>query len=183
MRQQQQVSFLQSLTSAECQNLHSRYAKRYYKSLSICEQYNRSRWVPWRAVQDPQFSACQKLLSSNDDQSLITLTGFNCQTFNWLNESFTPYCNTHSPHVSKSGSIIPVPNNGYGCLRLMLAADCLGLCLAWTRTTGPLFLLHVVFGMTKLSCLISLQFGCRFIIHFLHNNTYAKIAVPTVEKF
>jgi hypothetical protein len=81
MRQQQQTTFLQSLTSAERQKLHSHYAKRYYKSLSIRERRNRSRWVPRRALQDPQYSAWQKLLSSNDDQSLITLTGFNCQTF------------------------------------------------------------------------------------------------------
>jgi hypothetical protein len=64
----------------------------------------------------------------------------------------------------------------------MSAADCLGLCLAWTRTTGPLFLLQVVFGMTKSSCSIYLRFGRRLLIHILHDNQYAKIAVPTAEK-
>jgi hypothetical protein len=96
MRQQQRVSFLQSLTSAERRKLHSRYAKRYYKSLSIREKRNRSRCVPHRALQDPQHSAWRKLLWSNDDQSLITLTGFNRQTYDWLNNLYSPFTTIHT---------------------------------------------------------------------------------------
>jgi uncharacterized membrane protein YidH (DUF202 family) len=36
----------------------------------------------------------------------------------------------------------------------MSAADCLGLCLAWTRTTGPLFLLQVAFAIEKYNWII-----------------------------
>jgi hypothetical protein len=65
MRQQQQTTFLQSLTSAERRKLHSRYAKRYYKSLSIRERRNR-------------YSAWRKLLSSNCKKRTILVGMLRC---------------------------------------------------------------------------------------------------------
>jgi hypothetical protein len=171
------------LTPHERQKLHSRYAKRFYNSLTCRQRCMRSRCVPRKALHDPQFSAWRKIISSNNDQSLITMTGFNHQTFEWLNNLFEPYYSSHSPHVDANGSIVPIPCQGYGRPRLMSAADCLGLCLAWTRTTGPLFLLQVVFGMTRTSCSVYLRFGRRLLIHILHNNEYAKIAIPTIKKY
>jgi hypothetical protein len=109
---------------------HSRYAKTYYKSLSKKDKQRRTRSIPRWALQDPKCSAWRKLLNSTNDQSLITLTGLDHTTFNYLHRLFKPYFYYYSPHLNNKGRIVPIPFNGRGRPRLITSEDCLGLVLA-----------------------------------------------------
>jgi DDE superfamily endonuclease len=161
---------------------HSRYAKAYYKNLSKRQRKLRSRCIPRRALQHPHCSAWRKLLSSADDQSLITLTGLDHSTFNWLHRLFKPYYYYYTPHVDNKGRIIPIPFKGRGRPRLMKSEDCLGLVLAWTRTTGAMFIIQMVFGITRTSCSIYLRYGRRLLIKILVRNPLAKLGLPSPDK-
>jgi hypothetical protein len=69
------------------------------------------------------------------------------EAFDWLNTLLKPVYNGHSPWISTTGHIENVPKS-CGCPQLLTSLDCLGLCLAWTRTWGPCYVLSMIFGIT-----------------------------------
>ncbi len=142
--------------------VHSRYRKTYLKKLKSVQRRLRQRRIPRVALQDATHSAWKTLFHSGNDQALITLTGLDFETFNWLSPKFSALYDTHSPFVDPDGRIVPLRNlpvNQGGRPRMLSGADCLGLCLAWTRTRGSIMVLQIIFGMTGTPVSIYLRFG------------------------
>jgi hypothetical protein len=55
---------------------HSRYKKLFYRSLSIEDRQLRQQRIPRISLQDSHQSSWRRLYHSENDQALITLTGF-----------------------------------------------------------------------------------------------------------
>ena len=138
-------------------SIHSRYQKKYLKQLRSLQRRLRQRRIPRASLLDPRQSAWCTLLESGNDQALITLTGFDFHSFRWLSERFSTLYTTHSPFVDPDGRIVPLGANNPrqtnlgGRPRLLSSDDCLGMCLAWTRTRGSNMVLQIIFGMTASS--------------------------------
>jgi len=107
--------------------IHSQYRKDFLKSLDI-EQLRYSAW--------------QKLYSAQNDQGMITLTGFDCASFASLCALFAPVFDSYTPFVPSGTSCFEqekLPNKGRK--RMICQEDGLGLVLAWTRTLMALQLI------------------------------------------
>jgi hypothetical protein len=112
---------------------------------------------------------------------LITLTGLDFNTFDWLLEKFQEIHDNYSPFVDPHGRIVPRSNPQKGGRpRLVTAFDCLGLCLAWTRTRGSNMVLQIIFGMTSSPVSMYLRFGRRILIHLLNAEPDAAVKAPSV---
>ena len=122
---------------------HSRYRKDFLRSLSIEERRRRSRKIPRCALIPLNLSPWRKLQASQNDQAFITMTGFDCESFQKILEIFAPMFHGHTPFDS-SGSIVEFEYTT-DRKRDVTAADCLGLVLIWTRTRGSLNVLQLVF--------------------------------------
>jgi hypothetical protein len=158
--------------------VHSRYRKKFLKRLNVRYRRLRQRRIPRVALQDPTQSAWRTLLESGNDQAMITLTGLDMETFNWLCSRFEHWYVGHSPFVDPSHCIVPLQRRNKGRPRLISAADCLGLCLAWTRTRGSTVVLQLIFGMTATPVSMYLRFGRRILIQVLQSEPDAAIKIP-----
>jgi hypothetical protein len=69
---------------------HSRYRKKFLKSLSEEERCLRSRKIPRASLLTLDMSPWRNLLASDVDQSLITMTGFDGASFASLLQKFAP---------------------------------------------------------------------------------------------
>lgn len=112
---------------------------------------------------------------------MITLTGFDFVSFEYLCNLFAPFYNDFSPWTDSEGYIVRKKTKR-GRPRLLSAEDCLGLVLAWTRTRGSLMALQLIFGMTMTPVGKYIQFARRILVRVLKTNDIAKITMPTVEK-
>jgi hypothetical protein len=124
-------------------NLHSRYHRDYYHSLTLEQQRLRDKQITQTALNIPHFSSWVTLFNSCNDQALIGLTGLNFETF----EVVLPIYYSYSPWIGRDNTIQPVKSVA-GRKRLIDATTCLGLYLAWTRTRGSCMILQMVFGLT-----------------------------------
>jgi hypothetical protein len=164
--------------------VHSRYRKQYLQRLGSLQRRIRQRRIPRVSLQDASQSAWKTLFNSGNDQALITLTGLDFETFHWLLPKFCALYDSHSPFGDPDGSIIALPNfpiNRGGRPRMMKGTDCLGICLAWTRTRGSSMVLQIIFGMTATSVSLYLRFGRRILIEALKGEPLAAIKVPSIE--
>jgi hypothetical protein len=161
--------------------IHSRYRKDYYQQLDSIRRRLRDKRIPRVALHNTTTCAWQQVYESANDQALITLTGFDFDTFNWLESMFTPVHDNYSPFISPDGSIVKI-NKEKGRKRLIQGKDCLALCLAWTRTRGSNFALQMIFGMTATPISMYLRFGRRILIKILFRHPAAMVCIPTVEK-
>ena len=152
-------------SSSKNKKKHSRYLKLFHKSLSLSERRIRSRKIPRIALYSPKDCAWRKLWNSNDDQSLITLTGLLFQAFKALEKKFTPLFDTHSPH--STDGMVKLLDDKRSRKRIVTDWDCLGLVLAWTRTRGSLYVLQILFGMTRTSLDIYLTFSKYILLKIL----------------
>jgi hypothetical protein len=112
---------------------------------------------------------------------MITLTGFDVETFGWLLYKFEPLFSNLSPFVGEDGTIVE-KTVGRGRPRLMSATDCLAMNLAWTRLRGSSMALSMIFGMTGTSVSMYLRFGRRLVIRILSAEPDAAIHIPSVDK-
>ena len=137
--------------AARNEERHKRTSSRYQKSCrfqqSEYERYIRQRRIPRHSLLPVSKSPWQRVYSSQDDQAMITLTGFDVNSFHYLCSVFAPMCETYSPFVNKDGYIVKKRSRA-GRPRQMRSEDCLGLVLAWTRTRGSLMVLQLIFGTT-----------------------------------
>ncbi|KAI2499726.1 hypothetical protein MHU86_14738 [Fragilaria crotonensis] len=166
--------------------VHSRYRKKFLKNLGSLQRRLRQRRIPRVSLQDASQSAWKTLFNSGNDQALITLTGLTFEVFNWLLPKLSELYDTHSPFGSADGSIIAIHNdqviNRGGRPRMMKATDCLGMCLAWTRTRGSSMVLQItIFGMTATSVSLYLRFGRRILVEVLKNEPLSAIGIPSIE--
>lgn len=158
---------------------HSRYRKDFYSRLSPYEKGLRDRRIPRIALQNPSDSAWRTLLSAGSNQALITLTGLNFETFDWLLERFRPLYEEYSPFIDPNGKIVRIRFQGRGRKRLIDAQDCLGLVLAWTRTRGSNMVLQMIFGMTGTPVSMYLRYARRLLIRILANEPDSAIRIPS----
>jgi len=70
--------------------------------------------MPQIALLPPEKSAWRKIYESRSDQAMITFTGFDFDTFEWLNSKFEPYFKMYSPFIKGEAYIVPIPCPGKG---------------------------------------------------------------------
>lgn len=156
---------------------HSRYQKAFYRALSAEEKQLRQRRIPRISLHSTRQCAWRYLFFSYNDQALITVTGLNHATFEYLLRLFKPIFDTTTPF----GETIILTNNR-GRKRTVTAVDCLGLVLAWTRTRGSTMSLQMHFGMSMTNLSLYLRFGRRIVASILSRDHFAKIALPSDER-
>ena len=163
--------------------LHSRYKKIVYKSLSRYQKRIRYNRIPRLSLQDASDCAWSKLYASNNDQALITLTGLYFSVFRYLASKFKPLFNAYSPWVDDgTGKLKLKIKANKSRPRLISAAQCLGLNLAWTRTRRSLMALQLIFGMSFTLLHVYIRFRRRILIEILKKDPASAIKVPCPDK-
>jgi DDE superfamily endonuclease len=146
-------------------------------------RWRRVRRFPRDALLDPidDVTPWRKLFESGNDQALICATGFDHDTFSWLEERFTPLFNSNSPYSTDGfiRSIDPLRIRG-GRPRKIDANTCLGLTLMWTRTRGSLSVLQCLFGITGSPLDLWLRFGRKLVIAILKEASAELAIKPTL---
>ncbi len=143
---------------------------RFTQLLSEEDRRRRDRRIPWISLVDPYESAFFCLYHSGNDQSLITITGFDHRTFSYLLNKFAPLYQRYSAYSSNgSGLIREVRNNGSrgSRPRTLDPCSCLGLVLCFSRTKGPLQVLQMVFGLSYSVLCLFLKFAIRLLLKVL----------------
>ena len=158
---------------------HSRYRKDFYNSLDEDARRIRQRRLPRLSLLSPSKSPWRKLFLSKSDQGMITLTGFDYDSFNTVCEKFAPVFEAFSPFGKDDVTAITPKVSRRGQRRKIHASDCLGLVLAWTRTRGSLAVLQMIFGMSMTNLSTYLRFGRRIVIEVFKNDPMATIRLPT----
>ena len=125
---------------------------------------------PWRQV-----------YISNNDQGMITLTGFDVKSFHHFLDLFHPVFNKYSPFIDDDGFILK-KEMGRRWPQSIESMDCLGLLLAWSRTHGSTMALQLIFGMAMTAVSKYLQFAQRIVIKVLKHNNLAKIRMPSLDE-
>ena len=157
---------------------HSRYRKDFYLTLSDDSKRMRQRRLPRVSLHSPHKSAWRKLYHSKNDQGMITLTGFDFNSFNAVSKKLAPLFNVFTP-FRRDHETITLKTSPRGRRRQINAVDCLGLVLAWTRTRGSMAVLQMIFGLTMTNLSTYLRFGRRIVIEVLKNDPDATIRLPT----
>lgn len=163
--------------------IHSRYRKAFLRSLDIVDRRRRQRKIPRCCLQKPSESAWRKLYDAQNDQGMITLTGFDCASFASLCALFAPVFDAYTPFVPSGTSCFEQEKTiNKGRKRMIRPEDGLGLTLAWTRTRGSMMALQMIFGMTYSNLDDYLLYGKRVIVKVLGNNSQARVCVPSSDK-
>jgi hypothetical protein len=157
---------------------HSRYRKDFYNTLSDESKRVRQRRLPRMSLLSPHNSPWRKLYNSQNDQGMITLTGFDYVSFNVVSEKFARLFDEYTP-FKKDDNTIVLKISRRGRKRMIDAVDCLGLVLAWTRTRGSMVVLQMIFGLSMTNLSTYLRFGHRIVIEVLKNDPDATIRLPT----
>ena len=110
---------------------HSRYQKRFHCALCAAERQIHQRRIPRASLHAVHRSAWGALFYSYNNQALITATGLDHETFQYLLSVFEPIYNTYTPF----GSTL-IKTSTRGRKRRITTVDRLGLVLVWTRTRG-----------------------------------------------
>jgi len=162
--------------------------QRSFRSSLIKEGRNRRRRSLNRKVLlHPSLSPWMKLYSSGTDGSLITITGFDHPTFQYILDLFTPFFSAFTPWCSKQGGVDGLQymrrntNEKRGKKRMVTAAACLGLTLAWYRFRGAEFVLQGWFGFTGTQTNVWLRFGRRMLVKALRTEEAAIVRFPSNE--
>jgi DDE superfamily endonuclease len=182
-RNQQRRHFIMAMV-ALCDAARDGEPERFHDLLSQEARRRRDRRIPRIALLHPSASPWARVLEHGTDQAMITLTGFDHASFNALHEMFQPIFLTHSPHSSDGviRRIRPETSFRRGRPRMITSAACLGLVLVYGRTTGVVFLLCSVFGLTHTPLSMWLRFGRRVLLHVLKDHELARVKMPNVEK-
>ena len=112
---------------------HSRYRKKFLKSLSEEERRLCSRKIPRALLLTLEMSPWRNLLALEVDQSLITMTGFNDVSFTSLLQKFAPLFDDYTPFNTSHILLKQDPSKGGRPMKVR-PEDCLGLVLVWTPT-------------------------------------------------
>ena len=122
---------------------------------------------------------CDVMFSCQDDQAMITLTGFDIESIQYQLHLFTPVHEHYTPFMDADGFLIWKVSLTRGRPRLMNPTDCLGLVLAWSRTKGSLMVLQLIFGIMMSLVAKCIQFACGILVKILKSNNFAKIKLPS----
>lgn len=94
--------------------------------------------------------------------SMITLTGFDYQTFHYLLPSFDRLYRAYT-YYSADGALRITDVRG-GRPRSMIAVQCLGLVFAWSRARGYGMVLCILFRVTASVFSLFIRFKSRFLL-------------------
>jgi hypothetical protein len=142
----------------------------------------RDKRVPRPALLMPWESSFEKILYSGNEQSLITVTGFDFYSFNLLHDMFAPVFNTHSPYSTDGNIKLLNMRETRGRPRLCTSEACLAMNLAYFRSKGEFYWFCTFFGITYSAYCLWLRFGRRIILHILYDHPNAKVQMPTPDK-
>jgi len=157
----------------------------FRQQLDLASRRRRDRRIPRIALQDPNFSPWVRLFCSNSEQALITFTGLDYRSFNYLNTKFKPLYERYTPYSSSGRIRLRRVVNGVPVIRRPLSLDsrgCLGLVCSFTRTRGPLYALQLMFGLTGTVISLFLRFGRRLLLRVLKAEPGSRIQMPSVEE-
>ena len=99
------------------------------------------------ALTHPNESSFAVLFASGHDDALVTLCGFDHESFNKLHLKFQPFFDDYSPYRQR-GRRIEKHNKNLGRQRIITSIQCHALVLSWNRTRGSNAVLQLIFGMT-----------------------------------
>ena len=156
---------------------HSRYQKVFHRALSDEERQLHLRRIPRISLQSPCESAWRHLFYSYNNQALITVTGLDHATFEYLLRLFQPIFDSTTPFGEITEKTDP-----RGRKRTITAVDCLGLVLTWTRTRGSTMSLQMHFGLSMTNLTMYLRFGRRIVADVLNSDHFAGIKIPSDDQ-
>ncbi len=160
---------------------HSCYSREFYfKTLDLYEKSIRMNNIPTCGLLNVDRSVWRYLYHANNDPGFITFTWMNHSAFRKCLEVFAPYFDSYSPFYSNGK--VSIKDSPQGWKFKIHPEDCLGLTLAWTRTRGGRFALHMIFGMTATNFAMYVKFGLRIIVKCLNKHKDAKIQIPNDAK-
>jgi hypothetical protein len=166
-----------------CHANHSWYCKDFHRSLDIFHRRLRQRKIPRCSLQKQSGRAWRCLYKSRNDQGMITLTGFDCTTFDLLCEIFAPVFDSYTLFVPSGSSCFErTKQSNKGRPWMIWPEDCLGLVLAWNRTKGLVMVLQLIFAMTYTNLDDYLLFAKRIIVKVLRNHPIARVQIPSGKK-
>ena len=113
------------------QRRHSRYQKHFHRALSHKDQQLRQWRIPCVWLQEIEQSPWPCLFYSYNDQALITLTGLDHATFDYLLRLFQPIFDNYTPFGDGDNIQKKLTK---GRKRTVDALDVLVLVLTWMRT-------------------------------------------------
>ena len=173
--------------------LHQNAKKSSFRqALTVAESRLRSGKIRRGALLPPSESAFMHLFNSGQDDALITLCGFDHESFAMLLNLFEPYFDQYTPHMlnkdsSSSAGYFKRVKKGksgkrQGRPRIFTAVMVLGLVLAWTRTRGSYKVLQIIFGFTSTPLSLWLRFGRRVLVQVLQKHPLARVEMPNEEQ-
>lgn len=151
---------------------------RFYHSLTEEGRWRRDRNIPRFALPNPYWAPWEHVYRSEDDGSLITVTGFDYNAFQFMLGIFTPYFEKYTPWSENGEFRARNCHEKRGRKRIINAAACLGLVLAWFRFRGGEYTLQGWFGFTGGHANIWLRFGRRMLLKALLNVPEALVRFP-----
>ena len=172
----------------ENNNQKTRCRGRYKAALSAEGKRRRDRRIPRVSLLMPWASPWEKVYSSANDQSLITLTGFDCASFNQLHERFCQFFNCLTPHMSKDGKLTFLKRQiggqlvSHGRKWIITSDTCLGLLLVYNRTTVTIYTLSCLFGVSSTAVSLYTRFARLIVLRILKYHPDAKITLPSNQK-
>ena len=102
----------------------------FRQQLDLAGHRCRDRRIPRITLQDPNSSPWVRLFCSNSEQALITFTGLDYRSFNYLNTKFKPLFERYTPYSSSGKIRLRRVVNGVPVICRPLSLDshgCLGL--------------------------------------------------------
>ena len=154
----------------------------FHKSLELQSRRLRQGKIRRAALHHPRQSAFAKLFNSGQDDALVTLCGFDHQTFASLHEMFKVEFEKYSPYSHDRRIQRRLPRKKAGRKHLLSSIHCLGLILAWTRTRGSYSVLQLIFGLTVNCLSLWLRYGRRLLLKILRDHPLAKVKMPTEDE-
>jgi DDE superfamily endonuclease len=144
----------------------------------------RNRNLKRKVLLDPSQSPWAKLYASNDNAALITVTGFDHDAFQIMLELFQPLFVQYTPWTRQQDGrrFKKVKNSNKGRKRMVDAATCLGLVLAWYRFKGAQWILQGWFGLTGTQTNVWLRFGRRMLFRAIRNHPDSLVRYPNDDE-
>lgn len=155
----------------------------YRQNISLAAKRRRDRRISRVALMKPTMSAFETLFGSGYDRSLITLTGFDHNSFRYIHESFSEIYSSYSPYSDEGNiRIIKQTSTRQGKPRSLTSQQCLAITLTWYRTRGSVMVLCIIFGVSASVCSLFLRFGRRLLLEVLQSDVNAGVKMPTDEE-
>ena len=154
----------------------SRYKHTFVRGLCKEQRKIRQRKIKLSSLPPQSLSPWKVEFQSNDDSTLITITGMTFKCFGYLHSKFKDIYQQYT-FYSKD-KVIRKKLNTHGGKRIMDSQTCLGLYLVWLRTTSQTYILQMIFGLSSTIVSDYLNFSRCWIINCLKNDLYSNISIP-----